>query len=393
MFGVVEAIGLLILASIAVPLLDYLKELYSTASRDKSLSKASKYLPIRRYSQYHLLNGYDVLIRAIGWNNSFRLLTNLTQLLRSTHKTFSIRIAGRTEIWTCEPELIKAVYSTNFSDWELSTSRQLAFRPVVGLGAFATNGKTWHHGRSLIRPAFQRTTIASSLTAFSQHFNDLVRCLPSDGRTIDLKPLLSLLALDNITDFLLGRSTNALQPNVTPEIKDFMAALEYGKWGITVRGALGPLRSLYYSPGFNRACAKLHRFVDNCVDQAYAEGSAAALKDQGAIDDDNIGAESNGKTKKFITHLTDNTNDRKIIRDQLASNLAAGFDTTGGLMTTVFWLLSHSPRVMTALRKSIASLEGLEPTYTQLKSLEYVWWILNEGKLASNYVIGRKGFQ
>ncbi|KAH0393748.1 hypothetical protein KCU89_g12089, partial [Aureobasidium melanogenum] len=58
--------------------------------------------------------------------------------------------------------------------------------------------------------------------------------------------------------------------------------------------------------------------------------------------------------------------------------LLAGRDTTAGLLSNAFHVLSRHPDIWKKLRAEIATLGGRLPTYEDLKSLKYLKCVLNE---------------
>jgi cytochrome P450 len=61
--------------------------------------------------------------------------------------------------------------------------------------------------------------------------------------------------------------------------------------------------------------------------------------------------------------------------------LLAGRDTTGGLLSNLFFMLAKNPAMWDKLRNEVATLNGSVPTYEDLRKLKYVQCCLNECKL------------
>lgn len=80
----------------------------------------------------------------------------------------------------------------------------------------------------------------------------------------------------------------------------------------------------------------------------------------------------------FIEELVRQTDDRVRIRSELLNILLAGRDTTASLLSNVWWMISRRPDVWNRLREEVATLNGEQPTYEQLKDLKYVRAVLNE---------------
>jgi cytochrome P450 len=86
------------------------------------------------------------------------------------------------------------------------------------------------------------------------------------------------------------------------------------------------------------------------------------------------------KQDTLLDALSDWTQDRKIIRDELTSVLFAGSDTTASSMTWIFFELARNPRVVRKLRNIILERIGSTrpPTYQEVKDFKYLQHIINE---------------
>lgn len=88
------------------------------------------------------------------------LLRLFDEGFRDYRMTFEHRILGVSQIVTIEPENIKALLATQFSDFSLGL-RHRAFYPLLGDGIFNVDGEVWSHSRALLRPQFSREQVRS----------------------------------------------------------------------------------------------------------------------------------------------------------------------------------------------------------------------------------------
>jgi hypothetical protein len=72
--------------------------------------------------------------------------------------TFVRPILGRDIYMTCNPENVKALLATQFTDFGLG-NRYEHFLPLLGDGIFTLDGAGWSHSRSLLRPQFSREQV------------------------------------------------------------------------------------------------------------------------------------------------------------------------------------------------------------------------------------------
>ena len=139
--------------------------------------------------------------------------------------------------------------------------------------------------------------------------------MPVSEEAIDLQPLFFKLTLDTTTALLLGSSVYSLKGDLVAdtEIKAFAENFEVAQGGLAKRFRLAPWQFFYSPPKFRRACAEVHRFVDNYVRER------------------NANAQKEGKmpsSDSFIDQLAEEASSHAMLRDQLLNILLAGRDTT-----------------------------------------------------------------
>jgi cytochrome P450 len=126
--------------------------------------------------------------------------------------------AGRRCIFTAEPENIKAILATQFSDYGKGEPFHREWKDFLGNSIFVTDLDQWHASRQLIRPQFIKDRV-SDLDVFETHVQVLMDQIDQAGRTwdgseggkIDVSDLFFRYTLDAATHFLLGRSVGSLE--------------------------------------------------------------------------------------------------------------------------------------------------------------------------------------
>jgi hypothetical protein len=83
--------------------------------------------------------------------------------------TFVRPVLGRSMYLTCEPENLKAILATQFTDFGLG-NRYQHFLPLLGDGIFTLDGNGWSHSRALLRPQFSREQVISSYNHFREDY-------------------------------------------------------------------------------------------------------------------------------------------------------------------------------------------------------------------------------
>jgi cytochrome P450 len=127
-----------------------------------------------------------------------KLLEKWTSRYREYGHTFSAVIQGTPAICTVDVTNLQTITTTNFKDYGFQPVRRAATLPFLGEGVFTMDGPFWEHSRALIRPTFSKSNI-SNLPAFEANLQKFFALLPTDGSTIDLKPLLCKLVCFAVT--------------------------------------------------------------------------------------------------------------------------------------------------------------------------------------------------
>jgi cytochrome P450 len=350
----------------------YLYSSLITAWKRASFAKAHGCQPPRQVAQIPFLLGFDMVFGFQKFLKDGVFMETSARLIEENGGTFCMSIGGGKPVWTREPENVKAILVSKEEDFDIPWMRIKAFYPVTGDSTFSSRGAVWSHGRALLRPCFTKLQI-SNFDIYEKNFQKFSKLIPRDGSTVDLQQLFKRFTLDTASEILFGESVNSLDDDIS--MKEVGEAFDYASKEVFARSNLGLLIYFYWNPKFTRACMLLDAYIKGFVDKAI--NFRASAKPIDVEDGNHFGK----KRYIFLEELAKDTSDRKLLRDQLAGSLAAGRDTTAGLLTTTFWLLARHPQALQTLRKEVAQLEGDLPTYEQLNSMTYLRWVLNEGNL------------
>ena len=124
--------------------------------------------------------------------------------------TVEIPLGGQRFVFTAQPENIKAILASQFSDFGKGQPFHEDWKDFLGDSIFTTDGDLWHHSRQLIRPQFVKSRV-SDLELFETHVQQLIGFLGGQGQEVDLDALFYRYTLDTAMDILLGHSVNSLE--------------------------------------------------------------------------------------------------------------------------------------------------------------------------------------
>ena len=349
--------------------------------------------PPRPYSKDPL--GISIILGVLKAGREERGPQYTAQLIEEmgsdTH-TVQVRILDSPVTLTRDPENAKAILQS--PDFDIGPHRADGFKPLLGSGLPTLLGKAWQDSRSMLRPQFSRSQI-SDLNLLERHLQRLFRGLEpkGDGWTnkVDLQILFYNLTLDTATEFLYGQSaysqtiaaTQQQQQQATaaatrdssspknmhgyandPDQTEFGHHFDEGKAWTSVRFLLGKWAWLVHSPQFSRNCRTVHKYVDRFVQKRLRDGPQHTETTQ----------------QKFILleELAKLCQDPLVLRSETLHILSAGRDTTGALLSWIFYFLARHPRVFEKLRSTILVhfADGID--FANLKSCDYLQACINE---------------
>ncbi|KAI9685735.1 MAG: hypothetical protein M1822_004295 [Bathelium mastoideum] len=279
--------------------------------------------------------------------------------------TVQTKLAGTSLIFTGDPENIKAVLATQFTDFGKGEQFQRDWDEFLGHSIFATDGSAWATSRQLLRPLFAKDRL-SNLHCFELHTQALFAALPpTPGEPIDIADLFFRFTLDAATDFLLGHSVHSLA-HPAHEFAHAFAAVQHTQSVIT---RAGPFNALVPRARFRRHLRTLNAFLQPFIERALRL-SPAELAHRSQHDE--------GYT--FLHALAAFTRDRTVLRDQLVATLLAGRDTTACTLSWCLLELSRNPAIVAKLRREVLATVGpaRAPSFEDLKAMRYLRHVLDE---------------
>ncbi|KAK0438221.1 cytochrome P450 [Armillaria borealis] len=299
--------------------------------------------------------------------------------------TYTFNFFSEKQMFTTEPEHIKALLATQFQDFEKGHTFYVAAESLLGAGIFNSE---WFH-RTMTRPLFNKDRI-SDFDNFERHAVSTISQIKSrlrEGYPVDFQDAVARFTLDSATEYLFGNDVNSTSAGLpypagsplagNPHfvnhpsntfVKAFAAAQEESALRLQ-RGQYWPLFEFKAD-----AVKPLRQVVNEFVEPLLVE--ALNRKDEGKklMEDD-----KSDENLSLLTRLVENTNDTKVIRDELVNILVAGRDTTASLLTFAVYMMCEHPEMATRLRSEIIEKVGTRaPTYEDIRDMKYLRAFLNE---------------
>ncbi|KAF8686502.1 cytochrome P450 [Rhizoctonia solani] len=281
--------------------------------------------------------------------------------------TFNLGLFGQDQIMTVEPEVVKAILSTDFNSYE--------------------KGETWKFHRSMSRPYFTRDRI-SHFDNFARHADIAISKLLSrvsepSRPAVDFQDLVARFTLDSGTEFLFGRDTRSLDaplpyPHGKPadDSASFAAAFSRAQGQVMQRFGLAmfwPWMELFW----DRTAEDMkiiNAYVTPILRKKLERGSGIESKPTNEGDQD---------ADTLLDHLVKFTQGEYMDRcglDEIINILVAARDTTATTLTFAVYILAENPAIMSRLRDEITGRLGTSnhPTPDDLKEMKYLRAVINE---------------
>jgi hypothetical protein len=114
--------------------------------------------------------GIDLFLQNVKAIKEHRILELATsRFTKMGTNTVHIKMLGRHVYSTLEPENLKVIQAVEHKKWSLGSRRIFAFRPLLGVGIFTSDGADWQHSREMLRPNFARSQVGDCKTSVESH--------------------------------------------------------------------------------------------------------------------------------------------------------------------------------------------------------------------------------
>ncbi|EDO03291.1 hypothetical protein SS1G_05772 [Sclerotinia sclerotiorum 1980 UF-70] len=341
-----------------------------------SRKKAGCSSPVK-YKHLDPFFGFDLLSKKIQYTKAGNLLALDDELFAKYGKTLHTIFFGRNHWMTMDHLVIQTVAATEADKFGSAPSNRKPAWPLLGDGAFTTDGHIWKRSRELLQPVFSRSQV-SQLSGLKSHMERFFERIPRDGSTIDIQPLAQGLFLDSSMEFIFGKSSGTLSPSEeTVEAKQFSQDFDEGLRGMRknymtdkISWLVGPDKK------WLAQCAKIHATLEGYIDDEIEIQRQSKLLGQPTETTDEPSAYKHILLKELVKKYPGN---KTLIRNELMNVFFAARDSVGTVTSSMLFLLARSPESWEKLRKEVAAIPlKQELTFEFLKSLKYVQAVIDE---------------
>lgn len=325
----------------------------------------------RKYRHKDPILGLDLFLRRVDSMKSGRSLALDGDLFNTYGRTVQTNAWGTKQYVTMDPRNIQTICATQVDKFGSAPMNNAVCQPLLGDGIITSDGMQWKRSRNLVNPIFARAQV-SELAPLERHVRRLLALIPLDGSTVDMQPLLKMLFLDSNTEFIFGRSANALAPEQSNLIASRLPSVfDDALRGMRKRFILGKLRFLAgRDQNWLRECREVHNIIDSFIEEEIELQSSQRGTSPGASPYSYV----------LLKELVKTTDDKLFIRNELMNVFFPARDTSVILTGNVIFLLARHPRVWNILRAEVLDIGEQKLTFELLKSMKYMSAVINESK-------------
>lgn len=271
------------------------------------------------------------------------------------------RILWRRTFVANSPETVGHVLLDNADNYAKSRIARRLLEPGIGRGLITSEGAQWRRERRLLAPAFQHQRIAGYGGAMIAAASRMLAGWETMAAPVDMAKAMSRLTLAIISEIMFSAGDD-------PEIAKFGAAVD--RYQTMVRPSVLDLLNLPdWLPRRSAArAAFLFRTSDAVIADLIARRRAAS--DPGSdLLGILLGASAAGDAPLSARE----------IRNQIATILTAGHETTANALTWTWYLLALHPAVEAKLHDEIDDvLDGRLPAFDDIARLVYTRMVIEE---------------
>jgi cytochrome P450 len=302
-------------------------------------------------------------------------LALLLRAARSGHALVRLPLPGRLVYVASSVEAAAAVLRTDAAKYRKFFALSELSRPMLGGGLLTAEGAAHRRQRRIVAPGLSKKEIAAYADIMVRH---AIRTEDAwhDGASIDVLAEMSRLTVGIASETMFGSDTSSHAAAIGEAVE---TTLDYIARGLASLVRLPASWPLPRHIRMRRAVAVLDGIIEPLL-RARREAPASSVDILGmllAARDADTG-EALGDTE---------------IRDEVATLLVAGFETTASALTWTFYLLGRHPEVAARLHDEVCGvLGGRPPTVADLARMPFVLQVFKEAMrlYPPGYMVGRE---
>lgn len=259
--------------------------------------------------------------------------------------------------------------------------------PWLKRGLLTSTGEKWRSHRKFLTPAFHFSILQTFLPIFSKNDAILIKKLRklADGKTdINLFPIITLAALDNAMESIMGITIKAQEDNESLYVK---AIEDFSQ--IMNRRLHNPLlasETIFNLSPYKKKQDKILEVLHGHTHQVI-ETRRRELEESNTTEI-NLSSESGMKNRRafldllLLGEINGQKLDNESIREEVDTFMFAGHDTTTSSMVYSLYCISKNSDVQEKILNEQISIFGddleREPTFQEVQQMKYLELVIKE---------------
>ncbi len=262
------------------------------------------------------------------------------------------------------PDYIRHVLQENQRNYTKNLFDYDMLRWIVGNGLVTSEGSFWLRQRRLAQPAFHRQRVAgfgAQISAAAAGLLERWDALP-EGQSVDVLEAMMRVTLRVVGEALFGTDVSHQAAQVSSAFTTLTHSMmvRFQEFGL-----IPPVLPIRRDREFRAARAQLDRVVFQIIEERRRSG------------------EDRGDLLSLLMQARDEETgeqmDDRQLRDEVATLLLAGHETTANTLAWAFHLLGANPQAEARLHAEVdAVLGGRLPTMADLPQLPYTRMVIDE---------------
>ena len=288
-------------------------------------------------------------------------LSFMTRCVREYGEIIPLHLGQRKTILLAKPEYIQQI----LKDREIFTKPMAlkSMHALLGQGLLTSEGETWFRQRRLAQPVFHQKRINNYGEVMVKYTQKMLADW-QDGEIKNIQIEMMRLTFNIVMKTLFNSDASE------EEAHDVTRAMQVSAdWMIAQRKSLIPFPEQFPTPSnlrYHKAIQKLDKYIYRIIN----ERRSTAEEDQGdllsmmmQVRDEDDGIQMNNKQ----------------LRDEIATLIFAGHETSANTLAWTWMLLSQYPETQTKLQQEVREVLGdRPPQVTDIPALHYTSMVIKE---------------
>lgn len=287
-------------------------------------------------------------------------LSFLTRCVREYGEIIPLRFGKQRVILLADPEYIQQTLQDRATFTKSMALKSM--HALLGQGLLTSQGETWFRQRRLAQPVFHQKRINSYGEVMVQYTEKMLGNW-RDGDIKNIQAEMMRLTFDIIMKTLFSKDV------LEEEAYDVARAMQVSsEWMITQRKSIIPFPQQFPTPSnlrYRKAIKKLDKYIYRIINERRSSGENRG---------DLLSMMMEARDEDDGSQMTD-----KQLRDEIATLIFAGHETSANTLAWTWMLLSQHPATQKKLQQEVEQVLGdRSPQFTDIPALRYTNMVIKE---------------